>query len=112
MGVQFQVDVNVTTHGAEKVNELEQKLNSLQSKGANIKINVEGIDKINTSNINKQMQTVGKQASQNFNKSFVSNIGSKRTKLNNVVDFAKLQQQADKEVKNLSNVIQNGLGID
>lgn len=112
MGVQFQVDVNVTTHGAEKVNELEQKLNSLQSKGANIKINVEGLDKINTSNINKQMQTVGKQASQNFNKSFVSNIGSKRTKLNNVVDFAKLQQQADKEVKNLSNVIQNGLGID
>ena len=40
----------------EKVNELEQKLNSLQSKGANIKINVEGLDKINTSNINKQMQ--------------------------------------------------------
>lgn len=112
MGVQFQVDVNVTTHGAEKVNELEQKLNSLQSKGANIKINVEGLDKINTSNINRKMQTVGKQASQNFNKSFVSNIGSKRTKLNNVVDFAKLQQQADKEVKNLSNVIQNGLGID
>lgn len=112
MGVQFQVDVNVTTHGAEKVNELEQKLNSLQSKGANIKINVEGLDKINTSNINRKMQTVGKQASQNFNKSFVSNIGSKRTKLNNVVDFAKLQQQTDKEVKNLSNVIQNGLGID
>lgn len=112
MGVQFQVDVNVTTHGAEKVNELEQKLNSLQSKGADIKINVEGLDKINTSNINRQMQNAGKQASQNFNKSFVSNIGSKKTKINNVVNFAKLQQQANKEVKNLSNGIQNGLGID
>ena len=32
MGAQFQVDVNVVTHGAEKVNELEQKLNKMQNK--------------------------------------------------------------------------------
>lgn len=30
MGAQFQVDVNVVTHGAEKVNELEQKLSKMQ----------------------------------------------------------------------------------
>ncbi len=59
MGVQFQVDVNVVTHGAEKVNELEQKLSKMQNKSVDIKFNVQGQNKIN--NIIQQLQNVQRQ---------------------------------------------------
>ena len=54
MGAKFQVDVNVVTHGAEKVNELEQKLSKMQNKSVDIKFNVYGLDKLDTSKLNKQ----------------------------------------------------------
>ena len=56
MGAQFQVDVNVVTHGAEKVNELEQKLSKMQNKSVDIKFNVQGQNQIN--NIIQQLQNV------------------------------------------------------
>lgn len=59
MGAQFQVDVNVVTHGAEKVNELEQKLSKMQNKSVDIKFNVQGQNKIN--NIIQQLQNVQRQ---------------------------------------------------
>lgn len=59
MGVQFQVDVNVVTHGAEKVNELEQKLSKMQNKSVDIKFNVQGQNQIN--NIIQQLQNVQRQ---------------------------------------------------
>jgi TP901 family phage tail tape measure protein len=59
MGAQFQVDVNVVTHGAEKVNELEQKLSKMQNKSVDIKFNVQGQNQIN--NIIQQLQNVQKQ---------------------------------------------------
>lgn len=59
MGVQFQVDVNVATHGAEKVNELEQKLSKMQNKSVDIKFNVQGQNQIN--NIIQQLQNVQRQ---------------------------------------------------
>ena len=59
MGVQFQVDVNVVTHGAEKVNELEQKLSKMQNKSVDIKFNVQGQNQIN--NILQQLQNVQRQ---------------------------------------------------
>lgn len=59
MGAQFQVDVNVVTHGAEKVNELEQKLNKMQNKSVDIKFNVQGQNQIN--NIIQQLQNVQRQ---------------------------------------------------
>lgn len=59
MGAQFQVDVNVVTHGAEKVNELEQKLSKMQNKSVNIKFNVQGQNQIN--NIIQQLQNVQRQ---------------------------------------------------
>lgn len=40
MGAQFQVDVNVVTHGAEKVNELEQKLSKMQNKPVSLNFQV------------------------------------------------------------------------
>lgn len=59
MGVPFQVDVNVVTHGAEKVNELEQKLSKMQNKSVDIKFNVQGQNQIN--NIIQQLQNVQRQ---------------------------------------------------
>ena len=59
MGAQFQVDVNVVTHGAEKVNELEQKLSKMQNKSVDIKFNVQGQNQIN--NIIQQLQNVQRQ---------------------------------------------------
>lgn len=59
MGVPFQVDVNVVTHGAEKVNELEQKLSKMQNKSVDIKFNVQGQNQIN--NIIQQIQNVQRQ---------------------------------------------------
>lgn len=59
MGAQFQVDVNVVTHGAEKVNELEQKLSKMQNKSGDIKFNVQGQNQIN--NIIQQLQNVQRQ---------------------------------------------------
>lgn len=59
MGAQFQVDVNVVTHGAEKVNELEQKLSKMQNKSVDIKFNVQGQSQIN--NIIQQLQNVQRQ---------------------------------------------------
>ena len=65
MGVPFQVDVNVVTH-AEQVDALEKRLNALQSKGVDLKVKVDGLDKLDTSKMGKQFTTAGKQASQNF----------------------------------------------
>ena len=66
MGVPFQVDVNVVTHGAEKVNELEQKLSKMQNKSVDIKFNVQGQNQIN--NIIQQLQNVQRQGvNLNFN---------------------------------------------
>lgn len=59
MGAQFQVDVNVVTHGAEKVNELEQKLSKMQNKSVDIKFNVKGQNQIN--NIIQKLQNVQRQ---------------------------------------------------
>ena len=112
MGAQFQVDVNVTTHGAEKVNELEKKLNALQTKGVDIKVNIDGLDKLDTSKLGRQFTAAGKQASQNFNRAFTTTSTKNKTKVNNLVDFAKMKQQTNQQIKCLSQIIQNGLGID
>ena len=65
MGAQFQVDVNVVTHGAEKVNELEQKLSKMQNKSVDIKVNVDGLDKLDTSKLNKQFNVASRELSKN-----------------------------------------------
>lgn len=111
MGAQFQVDVNVVTH-AEQVDALEKRLNALQSKGVDLKVKVDGLDKLDTTKIGKQFTAAGKQMSQNFSRGLTTSSTKSKTNINNVVNFARLKQQADKEVANLSRTIQNGLGID
>ena len=59
MGAQFQVDVNVVTHGAEKVNELEQKLSKMQNKPVSLNIKVKGQKQLtNLINQIKQVQNM------------------------------------------------------
>ena len=59
MGAQFQVDVNVVTHGAEKVNELEQKLNKMQNKPVSLNFQVKGQKQLtNLINQIKQVQNM------------------------------------------------------
>lgn len=111
MGVPFQVDVNVVTH-AEQVDALEKRLNALQSKGVDLKVKVDGLDKLDTSKIGKQFTAAGKQMSQNFSRGLATSSTKSKTNINNVVNFARLKQQADKEVASLSKTIQNGLGTD
>jgi len=111
MGVPFQVDVNVVTH-AEQVDALEKRLNALQSKGVDLKVKIDGLDKLDTTKIGKQFTAAGKQMSQNFSRGLATSSTKSKTNINNVVNFARLKQQADKEVASLSKTIQNGLGTD
>lgn len=65
MGVPFQVDVNVVTH-AEQVDALEKRLNALQSKGVDLKVKIDGLDKLDTSKIGKQFTLAGKNFASKF----------------------------------------------
>lgn len=71
MGVTFQVDVNVTTH-AEQVEALEKKLEALQTKGINLKVN-----NIDTSKIEQQFQSLGQKASQSLNNALNSGTNNR-----------------------------------
>lgn len=108
MGAQFQVDVNVVTHGAEKVNELEQKLSKMQNKSVDIKVNVDGLDKLDTSKLNKQFNVASKELS----KSFASNF--KNIKIDNaqLFDYAKERKKVDALTKDAKKaIVQNVDGI-
>ena len=65
MGAQFQVDVNVVTH-AEQVDALEKRLNALQSNGVDLKVKIDGLDKLDTSKIGKQFTLAGKNFASKF----------------------------------------------
>lgn len=114
MGVQFQVDVNVVTHGAEKVNELEQKLSKMQNKSVDIKFNVQGQNQIN--NIIQQLQNVQRQginlnlnnnnmarsaqnAARQYTQNFQRQINSSKLKYN--IDTGKYAAASSKMSKQL-----------
>ena len=108
MGAQFQVDVNVVTHGAEKVNELEQKLSKMQNKSVDIKFNVDGLDKLDTTKIGKQFTLAGQQASKNFASKF-KNIKIDTAQL---FDYAKERKNIDALTRDAQKkIVQNVDGI-
>lgn len=107
MGVPFQVDVNVITH-AEQVDALEKRLNALQSKGVELKVNIDGLDKLDTSKMSKQFTAAGKQASKNFASKF------KNIKIDNaqLFDYAKERKNVDALTKDAQKkIVQNVDGI-
>ena len=108
MGAQFQVDVNVVTHGAEKVNELEQKLSKMQNKSVDIKVNVDGLDKLDTSKLNKQFNVASRELSKNFASKF-KNIKIDTAQL---FDYAKERKNVDALTKDAQKkIVQNVDGI-
>ena len=107
MGVPFQVDVNVVTH-AEQVDALEKRLNALQSKGVDLKVKIDGLDKLDTSKIGKQFTLVGQQASKNFASKF-KNIKIDTAQL---FDYAKERKNVDALTKDAQKkIVQNVDGI-
>lgn len=107
MGVPFQVDVNVVTH-AEQVDALEKRLNALQSKGVDLKVKIDGLDKLDTSKLNKQFNV----ASRELSKSFASKF--KNIKIDNaqLFDYAKERKNVDALTKDAKKaIIQNVDGI-
>ena len=108
MGANFQVDVNVVTHGAEQVDALEKRLNALQSKGVDLKVKVDGLDKLDTTKIGKQFTLAGQQASKNFASKF------KNIKIDNaqLFDYAKERKNVDALTKDAQKkIVQNVDGI-
>lgn len=105
MGAQFQVDVQVTTH-AEQVDALEKRLNALQSKGVDLKVNVDGLDKLDTSKIGKQFTTAGKQASQNF----MNGIKSVKGSTSDLFGFAKDQKKTFDKISKDAEKVKTTLG--
>ena len=93
MGVPFQVDVNVVTH-AEQVDALEKRLNALQSKGVDLKVKVDGLDKLDTSKMGKQFTAAGKQASQNF----MNGVKSVKSSTSDLFGFSKEQQKIRQKI--------------
>ena len=107
MGVPFQVDVNVVTH-AEQVDALEKRLNALQSKGVDLKVKVDGLDKLDTTKIGKQFTLAGQQASKNFASKF------KNIKIDNaqLFDYAKERKNIDALTRDAQKkIVQNVDGI-
>lgn len=90
MGAQFQVDVNVVTHGAEKVNELEQKLSKMQNKSVDIKLKIDGKSQLDT--ISKQLQALQKQ---NLNLKFDQNSINKSAQQTAKQYSQNIQKQLD-----------------
>ena len=107
MGAQFQVDVNVVTH-AEQVDALEKRLNALQSKGVDLKVKIDGLDKLDTYKIGRQFTLAGQQASKNFASKF------KNIKIDNaqLFDYAKERKNIDALTRDAQKkIVQNVDGI-
>ena len=98
MGVPFQVDVNVVTH-AEQVDALEKRLNALQSKGVDLKVKVDGLDKLDTTKI-------GKQASQNF----MNGVKSVKGSTSDLFGFAKDQKKTFDKISKDAEKVKTTLG--
>ena len=103
MGVPFQVDVNVVTH-AEQVDALEKRLNALQSKGVDLKVKIDGLDKLDTSKIGKQFTLAGKN--------FASKFKNIKIDTAQLFDYAKERKNVDALTKDAQKkIVQNVDGI-
>lgn len=97
--MEFNVDVNIVPHGQEKIDEIEQKIKSLQGKSVKIDFDtsgISGLDKLisgNSSQYKKAGQNIGTQISQGIN----SGIG--KASVSSASEFSKTQQKMRKDIK-------------
>ena len=104
MGVDFQVNVNVKTNGKEAVDALERQLAKLQNESVNIKVNTNGLS---GSDVNKQFEQAGKQASSSFNK------GMSSRKIGTPFDYATIKKANQKEIDSIAKEMRKSMpGLD
>lgn len=104
MGVDFQVNVNVKTNGKEAVDALERQLAKLQNESLNIKVNTNGLS---GSDVNKQFEQAGKQASSSFNK------GMSSRKIGTPFDYATIKKANQKERDSIAKEMRKSMpGLD
>lgn len=104
MGVDFQVNVNVKTNGKEAVDALERQLTKLQNESVNIKVNTNGLS---GSDVNKQFEQAGKQASSSFNK------GMSSRKIGTPFDYATIKKANQKEIDSIAKEMRKSMpGLD
>lgn len=96
MPIDFKVNVNVESHGTEKIDALEKQINSLKNNPIKIKVDIDS-KSFNTSNLGKQMQNSFSNAGKNAGKAY-------NTALQNQIDaMVKTQRNAFSEpLKNMS----------
>ncbi|MBC5688223.1 phage tail tape measure protein [Mediterraneibacter sp. NSJ-55] len=75
MGTNFNVDVNIRPHGAEKIDRLEQQINSLKNKNINLKFNISGINSKDL-NFNKQFKNLGESAGKSYSTALQKQINA------------------------------------
>lgn len=104
MGVDFQVNVNVKTNGKEAVDALERQLTKLQNESVNIKVNTNGLS---GSDVNKQFEQAGKQASSSFNQ------GMSSRKIGTPFDYATIKKANQKEIDSIAKEMRKSMpGLD
>ena len=104
MGVDFQVNVNVKTNGKAAVDALERQLTKLQNESVNIKVNTNGLS---GSDVNKQFEQAGKQASSSFNK------GMSSRKIGTPFDYATIKKANQKEIDSIAKEMRKSMpGLD
>ena len=97
--MEFNVDVNIVPHGQEKIDEIEQKIKSLQGKSVKIDFDtsgLSGLDKLilgNSSQYKKAGQNIGTQISQGIN----SGIG--KASVSGASEFSKTQQKMRQDIQ-------------
>lgn len=105
MGMDFDVNVSVKTTGKEIIDNLEKQLDKIKNNSVELKVDLGGILGGN-SNVGKQFEDIGKQASISMTK------GIKSVKIDNPIDFAKFRKEQETQIKSASAKMQaeiNGL---
>ena len=96
MGMDFNVNVNVKTNGAEKIDALEAKIKSLKTQPINLKVNVDS-KSLNVTNLGSQLQSSFSSAGTNAGKSYTTALQKQ------INTMAKTQRNAFSEpLKNMS----------
>ena len=96
MSMDFNVNVNVKTNGAEKIDALEAKIKSLKTQPINLKVNVDS-KSLNVTNLGSQLQSSFASAGTNAGKSYTTAL---QKQINTI---AKTQQTAFSEpLKNVT----------
>lgn len=104
MGMDFDVNVSVKTTGKDVIDNLEKQLDKIKNNSVELKIDLGGILGGN-SNIGKQFENIGKQASVSMAK------GIKSVKIDNPIDFAKFKKEQKEIIDKYSNEMQSKLGL-